>query len=163
MASDPTDTPQNTRWEGFSNYQNVSERMAQSIEGAIRAYTFLDSRHQEGAPITPKEAAEARSKILTPALRLMAEMEEERETVDKYDEMLDRWTADDDDGDDDPGYIRRINEVKLQNASPGWLFQFVLDIRSAGFELGYLQAGRTVKEEPTDPVEGETEAMFDNL
>jgi len=156
MASDPDS---NTRWEGFSNWQNVSDRMARSIEQAIRAYTFLDSRHQEDARVQPKEAAKARSQILSPALRLMPELREERETVDVYDEILSRWQPD---GEED-GFIHKINEVRLQESSPGWLLQFVLDIRKAGFELGYLQAGRTVKEEPSDPVEGDTERMFDNL
>jgi hypothetical protein len=41
--------------------------------------------------------------------------------------------------------------------------EFVEDIRRAGWELGYLQAGRTKKKEPQDPAERDTEAMFDKL
>lgn len=157
-----SDSSNNTRWDGFSDYKRVSDRVAQSCERAVRAYSFLDSRHQEDASVKPEDAAEVRSQILTPALRLLPEMQRDAENVEMYEEMLERWQGSDDDDDDD-GYITKINECQLQKTCPGWLLNFVIDIRRAAFELGYLQAGRTVKQDPDDPVEAETDGMFDDL
>lgn len=147
---------QNTRWEGFSNYANVSDRVARSVHDAIEAYALVNSRHAESARIRPPMAAQARAKILAPALRLKVELEADREGNDDYEDILDRWEG-------DAGYLSKLDQVTLQNQCPDWLSDFVEDIRTAGFQLGYLQAGRTVKERPDDEVEAETEDMFDNL
>jgi hypothetical protein len=155
--SNQNGSERDTRWEGFSNYQSVSDRIARSIHDAIEAYAVIDSRHAEKARIKPGMAAQARAKILAPALRLKVEMAADRnENVDEFDEILDRWAGDD-------GFLEKLEEVQLQRKCPDWLSTFVEDIRSAGYELGYLQAGRTVKEKPDDPVERDTEEMFDNL
>jgi len=146
----------NTRWEGFSNYQNVSDRVARSVHDAIEAYALVNSRHAESARIRPPMAAQARAKMLAPALRLKVELEDNREVESDYDEILSRWEGDD-------GFLTKLDQVTLQQECPDWLADFVEDIRTAGFQLGYLQAGRTVKERPDDPVEEETEDIFDNL
>lgn len=154
--SDAESGGRNTRWEGFSNYQNVSDRVARSVHDAIEAYAVVDSRHAEGARIRPPMAAEARAKILAPALRLKVEMQKERENDDEYDSILNDWEGEE-------GYLSKLDETRLQRECPDWLTDFVEGIRTAGFRLGYLQAGRTVKEEPDDEVEAETERMFDKL
>lgn len=151
-----SDTGGDTRWEGFSNYQNVSDRIARSVHDAIEAYAVIKSKHAENARVRPPTAAEARSKILAPAMRLKVEMERDRESVELYDDILSRWEGEN-------GHLEKLEEIQLQRQCPDWLSDFVEDIRSAGYELGYLQAGRRSKQEPDDPVEAETEAMFGNL
>jgi len=49
----------------------------------------------------------------------------------------------------------------LDSGSPQWLYTFVVQIREAAWELGYLQAGRTHKAEEGDPEEQEPLAMFE--
>lgn len=146
-----------TVWEGYSDYQRVSIRIGRSIDEALDAYAELDSRHQENAPIPPNVAAEARTNILSAAMRLLPELEADRSVEDKpYDEMLRRWRS----GGDGAGYLQRLNEVSLQQECPGWLFQLVLDLRTAGWHLGYLQAGRTTKTEAEDPTRRQINDML---
>lgn len=129
-----------TRWEGYADYQRVSIRIGKSIDDALDAYAELDSRHQEAARIPPAVAAEARSSILSAAMRLVPELEADRAVDDTpYDEILARWQG----TGDRPGFLQRLNETQLQEECPSWLFQMTLDIRTAGWHLGYLQAGRT--------------------
>ena len=143
-----------TRWEGYSDYQLVSKRVGKSVHNAIEAYARLDSLHAEGAQVPPETAAKARSHMFAAALKLVPELRRDADEVDLYEEILDRWEGDD-------GYLRnQLHNTRLQTGSPGWLFQFVLDIRRAAWELGYLQAGRERKGEPDDPLEAETNDMF---
>ncbi len=151
-----------TRWEGYSDYQIVSKRVGKSVHNAIEAYARLDSLHAEGAQVPPETAATARSHIFAAALKLVPELrrdaprenDDDNGGVELYGEILDRWEGDD-------GYLRnKLHNVQLQRECPGWLFQFILDIRRAAWELGYLQAGRERKGEPDDPVEAETADMF---
>lgn len=151
MATDDTGTE--TEWEGWSDYQRVGDRVARSVHNAVEAYAILSARHAENARIKPDVAADARAKILAPALRLKTEM---AINDDRFEETLADWQGED-------GYIAQLREIQLQHQCPSWLPEFVEDIRKVGWELGYLQAGRTVKKEPEDPTERDTEAMFDNL
>lgn len=173
MSSEPLDldlgsdedygTESETRWEGYSDYRRISLRVAAAIDDAVNAYARLDSAHQEGAQIQPELAAEARARILGAAMKLVPELEEDRETVEIYDDILTRWRdGEDPDDDDSPGYIKAINQTRLIDESPAWLFQMVLDIRRAGWELGYLQAGRKRDAGDGDPVEEESDAMVED-
>lgn len=143
----------NTRWEGYSDYKVISLQVAKSVDNAIEAYSRVHGAHAENATIDPDLAAEARGRILSAALKLVVELRQDRDSVETYAEILDRWEGEE-------GFINRFNEIQLQSSCPGWLFQFVLDIRTAGWELGYLQAGRTTKGEPDDPVEADVQEMF---
>jgi hypothetical protein len=151
--SSGTDRP--TRYEGYSDFSHVSRSVASAVDDAVEAYALIQSHHSEGARVTPQTAAEAAAHILGAALKLKPELENDLDD-ETYHEILDRWEGDD-------GYIERLKQTSLSSRCPEWLGHLVHDIRTAGFELGYLQAGRTVKTEPDDPVEADTEAMFDNL
>jgi hypothetical protein len=151
-----TATQNGTIWEGYSHYKSVSKSVAQTIDNAIEAYALLDSLHTEHAQITPDTAAEARSYILGAVLKLKPELERDRDEKDVYKEILSRW----EDGDDDDGYITQLHSTELQQNMPGWMFQLLMDIRTAGWELGYLKAGRSSKEEPEDVVDAEVKKMF---
>jgi hypothetical protein len=145
-----------TRYEGFSDFQSVSQSVAAAVEEAVDAYAIIQSKHAEGARVRPPQAAEAASKILGAALKLLPELEQGLDETKEGQELAEQWTGDD-------GFIERLKAARLATESPDWLGDFVVQIRRAAWELGYLQAGTTVKEEPDDPVEAETEAMFDDL
>lgn len=143
----------NSRWDGYSDYRFVSLRVATTIDNALDAYSRIDGAHSEGAKVGPELAAEARARIMSAVLKLIPEMRRDAGSVELYAEILDRWEGED-------GYVRALDEVSFREQCPGWLFQMMLDIRSAGWELGYLQAGRTEKASK-DPVTDQVTSMFD--
>lgn len=151
-----SDLNTDTRYEGFSDYKSVSRSIAETINNAVNAYARIQSLHAENAKVSTQMGAEASTHILSASLNLLVEIEDDKESVDEYQEIFNRWTGDD-------GLIERLKTTRLSLECPEWLDQLIIDIRTAGFELGYLQAGRTSKQEPDDPVERDTEAMFDNL
>jgi NH3-dependent NAD+ synthetase len=69
-----SETSSETTWEGYSNYRDVSQRVAESVSDAVDAYSALDSRHVEGASISQEYAATARQHIFAAAIRLYTEM-----------------------------------------------------------------------------------------
>lgn len=146
-----------TYWEAYSDYQTVSKRVAASVDDALDAYALLDGAHQENAKLSRNRAAQIRQKILSAAMRLLVELEEEKDSKDVYEEILKRWKGGEDNGD---GYIRELREHKLQNTMPDFMFQFMLDIRRAAWHLGYLQAGRTSRKELQDRAEEDARSMF---
>jgi hypothetical protein len=147
------------RWDGYSDYRTISLRMASAVSDALDAYSRIDSAHAEGAKVSPELAARLRSRIQYAVMELIPELEQDREAVDEYDEILTRWK----DGEGDtPGVVSRLDDVSLRTECPGWLFQIMLDLKTAGWKLGYLQAGR-VESEPDDPVEAETDDMFEGM
>lgn len=149
-----TDDDRGSRWEGYSDYRVVSGRIARTIEDAVEAYAVIDARHSEGASVSPELASDARASIMAAAMMLQHEMERERGDDEKpYDEILSRWEGEE-------GFLRQMDTVQLRQVRPAWLHEMVLDIRRAGWELGYLQAGRTESQKPEDPVEADAEAMF---
>jgi hypothetical protein len=145
-----------TRYEGFSDYHQVSQSVAIAVDEAVDAYAVIQSKHAEGERIQVTQAAEASSKLLGASLKLLPELEEGLGETDEGQELVDDWTGED-------GYIERLKRTRLSNDCPEWLGEFAVQIRRAAWNLGYLQAGRTVKEDPDDPVEAETEAMFEDL
>lgn len=153
-----SDSSVTTRWEGYSDYQSVSRRIAESIQQATEAYATIQRAHAEQARVDPDLAARAGARILSPALLLRHHMEEDREAVDEYQEILDRWTG----GDGDTGMLDDFRQVELTRECPDWLFQFVQDMNTAGVELGYLAAGRSQKqEEAIDEIDEATREMFE--
>lgn len=145
-----TDGPQ-SRWEGYSDYRHVSGRMAEVIFDAVEAFAEIDARHTEGARVSPEQAAEARRKIHAAIMNVRYEMEQDRDAVDEFDQILTRW--------DDEQLIMQFHNSQFTSSLPGAVGQLVADVRAAGWELGYLQAGRTSTTDPADAIEAETDAM----
>lgn len=176
MLSENGDTDEpTTRWEGFSDYQAVSNSIVRSIDEALDSYTVLQSLHAEGAKVSPRQAAQARAKILSAALRLVPELRDYASDNEEYQDILGRWLGaveigdktyegdfSDFEDDIDEGFIDALDDVVLNTMSPGWLHQFVVDIRTAGWELGYLQAGRSVSESNLEPAEEQARSMFES-
>lgn len=151
---------ESTQWEGYSNYQEVSKSMAESVADAMDSYAWIQGAHLNGAPVNAADAAHVHADILGAAMKLRVEMREEQERGNEdYDEILARW-----DGEDDgSGFIRMLHEHELANELPGWMLQFVDDIRTAAWRLGYLQAGRRREELPDDPVERDAKKMYQGV
>jgi hypothetical protein len=149
----PEPTSSSDRWRGYADYRTVSIRVAQSIDSALDAYARIHGAHAEGASIEPELAAEARGRIMSAALKLIPELQQDRDSVEQYDTILERWEGDD-------GFVSRFAQLSLQDQCPGWMHQFVIDIRTAGWELGYLQAGKREAGEPDNHVDAEATSMF---
>lgn len=174
LSSD--DEERTTRWEGFSDYQSVSASIVSSIDDAIDSFATLQSLHVEGARVKPEQAARARANVLAAALRLVPELRDNADTSEIYQDILSRWLGEIEvedeqitgnfseyEGDNhiEDGFIEALNHVQIHTESPDWLHQFVVDIRTAGWELGYLQAGRTVSESNLEPADEQARDMFE--
>lgn len=151
-------------WDGYSDFQTVSSRIGKTIGDAVDAYARVNRAHVENERVSNSEAGEASARILAAAMSLMVEMEDQRERNETVGAIYNRW-HNGDSGDldltvPDSGFIKAFRRLRLSEESPEWMYQFVIDIRRAGWELGYLKAGRHEAEEPDDPVEVDAEAMF---
>lgn len=153
-----------TEWDAYSDYALVSKWVAQSIRDAIEAYALLDQAAMTNRKVTTNEETKLRADIVSAAMRLQTELQQERDRNKEFaKEILTRW-EDSDDG-EEPGYITRFRTAQSGEVSQlEFLNQFAQDIRRAGWELGYLQAGR---EEETrtggDDADGEVLDLIEEM
>jgi len=155
----------NQRYEGYTDFQSVSNRVAKSVDQAIDAYTELEAFDAEHK-VRSEDAAYARRDIHSAALRLVPELEANRGSGDTedgeqdvFEEVYDRWLQS---GDEDGGpYLERLRQANLRREVPEFVHQLVLDIRKIAWEAGYLQAGRMVTEEDLEPAERDAREMFE--
>lgn len=147
-----------SEWEAYADYQSVSERVAENIDDAIDALCYLESVKDAGYKPKPGEEADYRALVLTAATSLKTELENERDSKTVYDEILNRWEGED-------GYINRFREVDVINHTAGaWMYQFADDLHRAGWELGYLKAGREKQiGESGDSHDGELRDMIEGM
>lgn len=150
-----------SEFEGYSDYRFVSVRMTKSIDSAIDAYASIRSLHQQGAKVKDERAAQAQQRILGAAMRVLVEIENQDESDDRFDEIEERWTEGTDEHDD--GLIKLLQETDLVATCPPWLFTLVKDIRTAGWKLGYLRAGRSESKPKNSTPETEARQMFEDL
>jgi hypothetical protein len=132
------DTGEGMTWDGYSDYQQVAGRVASECQDAISCAAMLQRIDKTGGQATPREIAEAESRILSAALLLEPQLEEYGGPEDEYDDILDDWRGED-------GFIKRFRETDFYSGVPNWLFEFVGQINTAGLRLGYLEAGRAEK------------------
>ncbi|MCG1002872.1 MULTISPECIES: hypothetical protein [Halobacterium] len=147
-------------WDGYSDYAYVSYQISSAIDNAIDSFSSLQSLHDENSKIKAQQAANARQPILSAAMRLLPELEKQQDANEKYAKMVEEWTED---GVDEQGYIDALKEVNLQSECPPWLYDFVLDLRRAGWELGYLQAGRYEDDEDEDDAHASAREMLKDI
>jgi len=150
------DQEETTKWEGYSDYRSISQRITASIHDAIDAYAAIERAHMEGARPDPQTAARAGSRIMSAAIIVQTELDTFGDENEDYEQLLEKFEGDD-------GYVRNLKEVQLRSECPDWLHDFVTDIRRAGFELGYLQAGRKQTEREKTGPKDEAREMFANL
>lgn len=148
----------NRKWEGYSNYELVSKLIAQNVSDCISGYALMQSYQAEGAKAQPEQIAKERASILQAAIRLRVELRSEKDTNERYQEILKKWEGED-------GYISNFQSLEIHQSGrmPEWVADFVDQIVESAWELGYLQAGRTARKEPDDPIERDTEAMFEGI
>lgn len=135
--SDDTDgAGGNSQWDAYSDYQLVSRNVTEAIDSATRAFSMIDQSALTGRKLKGRET-ELRADILDAAMRLRVELEAERERGESYaSDILDRWEGEE-------GFLRRFrSDPGLVYEQADWFEQFVSDIRRAGWELGYLKAGK---------------------
>lgn len=156
-SEDPIDVGK--QWEGYSNYQAVSRDMSMSISDALDSFSWIQSSQREGGQMNASDVADARADIVSAAIRVYVEMTEV-DNRDDFEEILERWGGPNEDVE---GRLDELLDISLYDDVPDWLDRFVVDLRTAGWRLGYLQAGRTSKARPDDDVEAEADNMFDGL
>lgn len=138
--SDDSGTP--TEWDGYTDYKQVSGRVASEIHEANAAAAFIQEYHQEGGEFTPRDVTQAASRLTSAALLLDEQLAHFGDDDDRYQEIVDKWRGDD-------GRIRQLQRTDfLRQRPPDWLNDFVRELHRAGLLLGYLKAGR--EEDVTD-------------
>lgn len=147
------------RWSSFSNYTDIAQDVHEAVVGAIEWQAFINACHREGARVQPEDAANASGQIMSAARRLLTELRQERDSEQKYDEILKRWEGEN----GKKGYIEQLAETSLSENNPAFLHQFVEDIHEAAFEIGYLRAGREERKDLDDKVEDDAQGMFEEL
>lgn len=153
MASKAETGDAETKWDAYSDFALVSKWVTESISDAMDAYATIDNAVMTGEKLQTTKRTDLRSDILSAAMRLQVELESERDRgADYAEEILDRWEGEE-------GYIERFRGTSFVNNSPDWLKDLVTDIRRAGWELGYLKAGR--REEAEDQGNEEDSEVFD--
>jgi hypothetical protein len=148
MPPDEEEAPgQETKWAGFSDYQDVAAQLHQDINKAVEAYAHVDSKTSQNIGLTPQTAVAARSAILKITKRLFREVEK-MSHKEPFDEISKRWS----DGDDgEPGYVTKLESTDFYNDGvPYWLGDLIDDLVTAGWELGYLKAGMEKPANPND-------------
>jgi hypothetical protein len=147
-----------SEWEAYADYKSVSDRVAEHIDDAIDALCYLESSKDAGYKPDPDEEADYRAVVLTAATSVKTELENERDLKTVYDEILNRWEGED-------GYINRFREVDVTGyGRDGWMYQFAEDLHRAGWELGYLKAGREKQiGESGDGHDGELRDMIEGM
>jgi hypothetical protein len=147
-----------SEWEAYADYQSVSERVAESIADAIDALVIIERTKVIGDSMKPGPETNLQADVLSAVVRLSTELENERESKQLYDEILTRWEGEE-------GFINRFRNVNVQNYEPKpFLQQFAKDIHRAGWELGYLKAGREKQiGESGDGHDGELRDMIEGM
>jgi hypothetical protein len=144
--------PDDRRWSGFSDYEEVAATLHDDINRAIDAYSHVDSRAAQNMSITPKTAVNTRSAILKITKRLYYEVKK-NQSIEGFPEIHERWSGED-------GYVEQLEAANFQREVPGFLDELIDDLVAAGWELGYLKAGM---EKPANPESDDiqVEEMFE--
>lgn len=149
-------------FEGYADYKTVSNRVGVTIDNAVDACATLSALHTEGARVRPRLAAELRRDIVSAALMLVPDLEGSQDGEENvYADILERWGVDEEGEFTDDGFLGRLRETNLQQECPEWIHQLAIDIRRAGWEIGYLRAGRINTELDVDEDEREARSMFE--
>lgn len=151
-----------TKWDAYSDYQDVSNRLTKSIDAAIEAFALLDQARQTGCKINSKHEMQERAEIVAAATRLRVELESESARGEEYaEEILDKWVGEG----DEEGYLAKFRHAPRGGiADLEFLEEFATDIRRAGWELGYLRAGREEKaENQGDSADSEVQKVIEEM
>lgn len=128
------------RWSSYSDYETIVEAVAERVEVAIDAYGHLEACESQMISVTNGSAIETKKALVGAGTRIKPEVRHNRD-VEPFDEIWERWQGDD-------GHVNRLRRADFVEEVPDWLSQYVDDLTTAAWELGYLKAGR---EEAVDP------------
>lgn len=145
-----------TQWNGYSDYQSVSQRNAQAIHDAVEGFAIIQQAHSQGVKVQSEDAADAGARIMTAAITVQTELHAYADDNERYQDLLDSFEGRE-------GYTARLKSADLSQSCPAWLYQCVVDIRRAGFQLGYLKAGRESDDRDLETDEDEARQMFANI
>lgn len=143
-------------WNAYTDYQHVTRRVAESVGDAIDAISTIEAAKLSGEKLSSRQETDLRTDVMAAVTRLRNELENERDTKDVYDEILSRWEGEE-------GSLKKFQQMNIMTPTPEpWLQQFAADIHRAGWELGYLKAGREEKvTEGGDDGDGQIREMLD--
>lgn len=151
------------RWEGYSDFNHVSEQIVTTINDATRALSTLRSAAKTGEKIRAKRLTDLRSDILDAVWQLRVELEhEKKKNGQKFaEEILTEWYGDG----EELGWVEQVENAELREMME---FEFHGDmahsIRRAGWELGYLQAGREKEADNNDgEIDGEVRDIIEGM
>jgi len=150
-----------SEWKAYADYESVSERVAESVGDAVEAIEMIESAKAAGDKLQPIPETNLRADVMAATIWLRTELENERHQKELYDEILTRWDGDG----EEAGFIERFRNANLIAPHPTpWLTQFAEDIHRAGWELGYLKAGREKQiGESGDGHDGELRDMIEGM
>lgn len=150
-------------YEGYSDYKTVSNRIGATIDNAVDACAAISALHTEGARVRPQLAAELRRDIVSAALMLVPDLEgaQNGDGEGNHDDILERWGVGQDGEIGEDGYLGQLRQTDLQRECPDWILQLAIDIRRAGWEVGYLRAGRMNRELDVEEDERQAREMFE--
>jgi hypothetical protein len=150
------------KWDGFSDYNDVSRRIVNAVDLAAECEATLRSRHREGAKISPELASELRSGIQSAINKVYPEIEREAERGEIYKEYIEKL-----DGKEDAasGLIEAFHQANFQREAPNEINELVKILRKAAWELGYYQAGYTQggDDDDSSDIDGEVRSMIEGM
>lgn len=142
MSREDEEADPTQRWSSFADYETIVETVAERVEVAIDAWGHLNACESQRISVTNGTAIEAKKALAGAGVRIKPEVRHNKD-VEPFDEIWGRWEGEE-------GHVAMLQRADFIEDVPGWLDQYVDDLTTAAWELGYLQAGR---EEPAEPEE----------
>lgn len=135
------------KWSSYSDYEKVVESVADRVERAIDAFGHLNACQSQRIAVSDGSAVGTKKALIGVGVRLKPEVRMNRH-VEPFDDVWDRWEGED-------GMVSDLYDADFVEDVPSWLPQYIEDVTTVAWELGYIKAGR---EEPSDPDEDEVAA-----
>lgn len=136
MSTDASDT----KYEGYSDYNHVSQSIVGTINDAVQALSDFRAADLSGAKLKG-EATTMHGDVLNACWQLRVELEHEStESGENFaDEILQQWYG----GGEQDGWVNILQNTRTAAVpEKQFLGDLAHSIRRAGWELGYLKAGR---------------------
>lgn len=132
------------KYSAFSLYQDLSKDIYQKIFKAVTQISRVEAGHDANEKIKIQDAAEAKGSLLTAMRLLKADMKEDRDKVDLYNEILTKW---------ENGTMQKVYETNFVNNFPEEMRQLLDDLLMVSKHLGYTKAGHRKALTPEEEIE----------
>lgn len=130
-----------TEYEGYSDYNHVSQSIVGTINDAVEALSDFRAADLSGAKLKGK-ATTMHADVLNACWQLRVELEHEAtDSGENFaDQILEQWYGD---GEEQEGWVEILQTTPTREVPERqFLGDLAHSIRRAGWELGYLKAGR---------------------